>query len=618
MTINKMELEKEPADVPSPPSPRTYEVDADGNFNLGYVDNGNISLEDELHTTDDSVDECLPDDSTDHSDPLLTSYNLANDDAKEVDTSISTSSSSNNNFSSTSKEDTKLLITFLLMLLIGTANKIFQKLQAIPMYNYPNSLNLLQNFVYVPLCFMYILPVSRFGLFGNAIPHEVSVMSKKPFVVMGLLDCVTCMLLTFAAVYLPGSLLILLPQAAIPISMVLSKRLKGETYAMYQYMGAVVVILGICVVLEPLVTQRHSSDYVCEAFDEEEFCSLCGGEVDEEGCLSHRTINSGGENDLLGVAVGERTSILVEPWKMDEHHVTLRSLVGSALQSMDTASSASATGDDHDGAICQWIPSSSTQSSSTSESTTTLLIWSIITIIACIPMTLSSIYKEMALSGSQTNIDPIFLNGWVAFYQFLFSFPLAFPAGMMSSPAVTPAELPSNIWDGIKCYLGISTITTGCHPDDQCHEAPFYVNMFLMFNVCFNILIVYILKYGSANVLFMAGTVMVPFGNLAFALPFMPGSMPLHDSDVIGLLVILFGLVTYRFGIAFKCGIPSWRTIPPLPWRRGKNWYRRNPAVVLNEKMFEWNAPVYDESEDDLAVGSTSQLAEPLLLSPLD
>ena len=45
---------------------------------------------------------------------------------------------------SSSKEETKLLITFLLMVVVGTANKVFQKLQAIPMRNYPNSLNLLQ------------------------------------------------------------------------------------------------------------------------------------------------------------------------------------------------------------------------------------------------------------------------------------------------------------------------------------------------------------------------------------------------------------------------------------------------------------------------------------------
>jgi drug/metabolite transporter (DMT)-like permease len=456
-------------------------------------------------------------------------------------------------------------------------------LYAQPMYNYPNSLNLLQNFIYVPLCFLYILPVSYYGLFNNAIPHEVTTMSKRPFIIMGFLDCITCLLMTFAAVYLPGSLLILLPQAAIPISMLLSNRLKGEQYKIYQYLGAFVVILGIGVVLEPLLTQMHVNDYTCQAIDEEEFCALCSAEMDEDGCLSHRTIGN-----------------------------------GMTFQSSFVAQSQEDTKADADGSICRWIPTASAGNSAI-ESSSTLLLWSIVTILACIPMTLSSIYKEMILSSpsNSTDIDPIFLNGWVAFYQFLFSFPLAFPAGMTSNPPVPPSELPSNIYDGIKCYLGDDTITTGCHAD-ECHLAPLYVNLFLVFNVGFNILIVYILKFGSANVLFMAGTVMVPVGNIVFALPFMPGSMPLHDSDVAGLIVIITGLVTYRFGSSFS--ITGWmdrlRAIPPCPWRRGKNRYRKHPSLVLNEKTFEWDAP-YVGGEDCGKIPSP-EVMKSLLTQPLD
>lgn len=516
---------------------------------------------------------------------------------------------------SKAQEETKLLITFLLMVIVGTANKVFQKLQAIPMYNYPNSLNLLQNFVYVPICFAYILPVSRFGLLNNAIPAEVTTMDKKPFVIMGLFDCITCILLTFAAVYLPGSLLILLPQAAIPISMILSQKIKGERYAKYQYLGAAVVVVGILVVLEPLITQRHVADFTCEAYDRDEFCSLCEEEGTEEGCLSHRTAVS----SISWMQGGSRAAVST-PWN-DEgsgvDHVILRSLAQSNSSSVSSTSN-------HDGELCKWIPSDAAQPSSGS-STTTTLIWSVVTILACVPMTLSSIYKEVALNGSETDIDPIFLNGWVALFQLLFSFPLSVPAGMTSAPPVTPAELPKNIWDGIKCYLGTGTIDSGCHPDDKCHEAPLYVNVFLVFNVCFNILIVYILKFGSANVLFMASTVMVPIGNLAFALPFMPGSTPLKDSDIAGLMVILFGLVTYRFGNAFKCSkvVSRWRTIPPLPWRRGKTRYRKDPGM-LNEEQFEWDAPVFDDDGNDEgsevvrgilsdAVPSSSLLEEPLL-----
>lgn len=430
-------------------------------------------------------------------------------------------------------------------------------------------------------------------------------MNKRPFVVMGLLDCMTCLLMTFAAVYLPGSLLILLPQAAIPISMVLSNQFKGERYKPYQYFGAVVVLLGIGVVLEPLMTQRHVSDYTCEAIDVDKYCTLCSVEVDEVGCLSHRTKGQETNGGLLDF---------------------VRDYAVTSLQQDNQDTTSSETDDPTDnGSICKWIPTSDATDNSTSESSSTLLLWSIVTILACVPMTLSSLYKEIILSNGNNNnpsnnnssveIDPIYLNGWVAFYQCLFSFPLAFPAGMFSNPPVSPSKLPANIMDGITCYLGEGTITNGCHPDDQCELAPLYVNLFLVFNVGFNILIVYILKYGSANVLFLAGTIMVPIGNIAFALPFMPGHTPLHDSDVAGLLVILIGLITYRFGNTVGYYMPNaLRTIPPCPWRRNKNQYIRDPSL-LNEKTFEWDATL---PEDDLVQVPSREVMKSLLSQPLD
>jgi hypothetical protein len=437
------------------------------------------------------------------------------------------------------------------------------------------------------------------------------------------------MLLTFSAVYLPGSLLILLPQAAIPISMFFSKRLKGEKYAMYQYLGALVVIIGILVVLEPLISQRrHAVDeFVCVAYNDE-YCAQCGEESREDACLSHRV------KTIMPMEKMEWSSKAAE-----REHIIVNYL--SAGPSPNNAA------DDHDGALCQWVSSSSssptTQPSPSSESTSTLLIWSIVTILSCIPMTLSSIYKEIALSGSTTHIDPIFLNGWVAWFQFLFSFPLSIPAGMATG--ISPSALPANIWDGIKCYLGVSTITSGCHPDDLCGESPLYVNIFLLFNVAFNILLVFVLKFGSANVLFLAATIMVPIGNLAFALPFMPGSMPLHDSDIAGLLVILLGLVTYRFGgSVIKC-----RSIIRKVYSRSdddkSNNYEGNlfsPGTILpfspagvrryarkllntgnyEREEFEWNTPYEEDVESDfkglrMPRSLIGDLEEPLL-SPVE
>ena len=46
-------------------------------------------------------------------------------------------------------------------------------------------------------------------------------------------------------------------------------------------------------------------------------------------------------------------------------------------------------------------------------------VWAIVMMLSTVPMTLSSVYKEIALG--ETELDPIFLNGWIAVFQMLFS-----------------------------------------------------------------------------------------------------------------------------------------------------------------------------------------------------
>lgn len=44
---------------------------------------------------------------------------------------------------------------------------------------------------------------------------------------------------------------------------------------------------------------------------------------------------------------------------------------------------------------------------------------------------------------------------------------------------------------------------------------------------------------------------MVPLGNVAFTLPFVPQHQPLRVTDIIGLVVICGGLGCYRFAAKF-------------------------------------------------------------------
>lgn len=242
----------------------------------------------------------------------------------------------------------------------------------------------------IPISFAYILPMIKYG---SAITWDQRNISKRKFAVMGGLDSVAGILQVFAATYLGGSLIILLGQAAIPISMLISSLLLKAKYTGYQYVGAVVVTLGLLIVL---------------------------GSGDSS--------SSSGTNPHL------------------------------------------------------------------------LVLWSGVMIFSCVPMCLSSVYKEKTLGEAE--LDAVYLNGWIAVFQFLFAIPLTFPAAMVGDHPVTPSELPENLYDGFMCYLGQNTITDGAHKDD-CEKATIYVTAYLLFNVAYNLLIILILKFGSANILWL-------------------------------------------------------------------------------------------------------------------
>jgi len=123
------------------------------------------------------------------------------------------------------------------------------------MHNYPIFLNLYATAICLPVNFAYIIPMARSG----GIPKEQLALPKRPFAIMGALDACVGTVQMFCATYLPGYLLILLAQAAIPASMVLSKYLLKSTYTVHQYVGASVVAIGILCVLAPTINDSGGS-----------------------------------------------------------------------------------------------------------------------------------------------------------------------------------------------------------------------------------------------------------------------------------------------------------------------------------------------------------------------
>ena len=145
------------------------------------------------------------------------------------------------------------------------------------------------------------------------------------------------------------------------------------------------------------------------------------------------------------------------------------------------------------------------------------------------------------------DVDVAYLAAMVAFWQSIFSLLLSIPLAPLSGTPIN--ELPSYFYDGFKCMCGENTIleATVEKPADDCSMAPYMIGFLIVANSGFQFLITLILKYGTANLLRMASAIMVPTCNVAFSLPIMPRSIPMSPSDFIGLILVMTGLIVYRF-----------------------------------------------------------------------
>ena len=355
---------------------------------------------------------------------------LLSQSSKQSSSSSSSSSNTKSNTDINSNKDSNkinpadetggntLVVSFLLMVFFQLGNRIFGRLETYPMHNYPMFMNILSVIMYIPLSFMYIIPVQ---ILTDWITPEQRAIPQWTFMVMGFLDSIAGIMAMFAINYIPSaSMIVLVQQSAIPISMIMSSMTLGARYTRSQYAGAGIVFGGIVAVLIP-------------------------------------------------------------------------KLMGAGDDSADGSGN---------------YPGSSQ------------LLWYTVLVLSGIPMCLSSVYKEKELGA--LDIDVVYLNGWVAIYQFIFAIPLCIPTAFVIGMDL--ADIMPNMSNGWKCYLGENSV--GLHenlPPDDCSMSPFYVTSYLGFNLVYNILMIVILKHGSANILWLASTIIVPLSNVAFSLQIMPG-----------------------------------------------------------------------------------------------
>lgn len=184
-------------------------------------------------------------------------------------------------------------------------------------------------------------------------------------------------------------------------------------------------------------------------------------------------------------------------------------------------------------------------SSSSSEFT---WLWILLLFIANIPMAASNVYKEKYLKQAQ--LDVWYLNGWVAFYQLLFGL-LSFPVTFIPLPApatyISPKDFPRYFLNGLKCFFGINSITTGDTPD-KCNFMWLVFIIFIAFNMTYNILILVVFQRGSSTLAVIASAARLALSNFGFLIKPLAGEayqQKLTFYDIIALVVLIMGIVIY-------------------------------------------------------------------------
>jgi len=171
----------------------------------------------------------------------------------------------------------------------------------------------------------------------------------------------------------------------------------------------------------------------------------------------------------------------------------------------------------------------------------------IVFFLSVTPTAFSGVYKEIAFKGGE-DLDIYYVNAWVALFQFIIGMLFLPVTAIPGFGGLTFPEIPPNLENGARClFLAENSVTTGEHPDD-CHWAWVMTLGYVVANVFYNIVILLMLKYGSAALLYVASAVILPLANISFTLKFIMGdkAQELSPYDIAGLVIILVGLVIYR------------------------------------------------------------------------
>ncbi|OQR92824.1 Drug/Metabolite Transporter (DMT) Superfamily, partial [Thraustotheca clavata] len=174
--------------------------------------------------------------------------------------------------------------------------------------------------------------------------------------------------------------------------------------------------------------------------------------------------------------------------------------------------------------------------------------WIALFIFACIPSAGANVYKEIGLKD--VNLDVWYANAWVSTYQLLWGFATMWTIRIQafSNPTVEWADFPSYIEAAHNCFFGNPVEFNGV--ESQCGGSIFTIYVqYIIFNIAYNMLMMYIFKAGSSVLFVFSSAVCLPLTDLLYMVPILAGpraSQRFTIFDGFALFIIVMGMLVYH------------------------------------------------------------------------
>ncbi|ETW03091.1 hypothetical protein H310_05517 [Aphanomyces invadans] len=174
--------------------------------------------------------------------------------------------------------------------------------------------------------------------------------------------------------------------------------------------------------------------------------------------------------------------------------------------------------------------------------------WIVLFISSLVPAAASNVYKEIALKD--VDLDIWYCNAWTSLYQvfigILTIWTIRVPA--LCDPPVAWQDFPNFVVLSHECFLGNPVEFQG--KTLACNEGVFDLFMwFILFNMIFSQLMLYIFKEGSSVLFVVSSAVCLPVTDILYMFPFLTGkqaSQTFTIYDGFALFVLVIGLLVYH------------------------------------------------------------------------